>query len=149
MQSMEVYISLFFVLVGGLIVEQASAMQYYSQYGPGPGLLPLWIGVILTVLSVINLVMTYKKNDTPFSKLLPKGVGLVNLLACVGSFLLFTGLVSFVGFSISSFLMLSILFSRGYKWYWALAMSAAVTGVLFLVFGSVLGVPLPVNEYGW
>lgn len=149
MQSMEVYVSSFFVLVGGLIIGQASTMQYYSQYGPGPGLLPLWIGGILTVLSLINLVMAYKKNDTQFSALLPRGEGLINLLACVGSFLLFTSLVSFAGFTISSFLMLSILFSRGYKWYWALGMSAAVTGVLFILFGLVLGVPLPVNEYGW
>lgn len=149
MNNIEVYVSFFFVLVGGLIVEQASSMQYYSQYGPGPGLLPLWIGGILIVLSVINLLMAYKKNDTQFSELLPKGIGLVNLLACVGSFVLFTGIVSVAGFTISSFLMLSILFSRGYKLHWALGMSAVVTGVLFFVFGSVLGVPLPVNEYGW
>lgn len=149
MKNIEVYVSLFFVLVGGVIVEQALSMQYYSQYGPGPGLLPIWIGGILIVLSVINLIMAYKKNDTQFSELVPKGVGLINLLACVGSFLLFMGIVSFAGFTISSFLMLSILFSRGYKLHWALGMSAFVTGVLFFVFGSVLGVPLPVNEFGW
>lgn len=149
MQNIEVYVSFFFLLVSGTILEQALSMQYYGPYGPGPGLLPVWIGGILAALSVINLLMAYRKNDTPFSKLVPKGVGLVNLSACVGSFLLFTSIVSFAGFTISSFLMLSILFSRGYKWYWALSMSAVVTGVLFFVFGSVLGVPLPVNEYGW
>lgn len=149
MQNIEVYVSLFFVIIGGVIFGQASSMQYYGQYGPGPGLLPLWIGGILTVLSMINLIMAYKKNDTHFSKLLPKGIGLINLLACVGAFLLFTGIVSFTGFTLASFLMLSILFSRGYKWYWAMGMSAVVTGVLFFVFGSVLSVPLPVNEYGW
>jgi hypothetical protein len=62
---------------------------------------------------------------------------------------LFTITVSFIGVTLASILMLFILFSRGYKWYWGLGLSVLVAGVTVFVFGSVLGVPLPVNDFGW
>ena len=149
MKNIEVYVSLFFIIVGSVVFSQSLSLQYYSDYGPGPGLLPLWVSGMMVLLSVANMVVAFKKNDTHFSDLFPKGSGLINLLACVGSFVLFMVIVQYVGFTISSILMLFILFSRGYKWPWALGLSVVVTGVLFVVFSSVLGIPIPVNEYGW
>lgn len=45
--------------------------------------------------------------------------------------------------------MLFILFSRGYDWRKGMIFSVLVTGVLFFLFGSVLTVALPVNQFGW
>lgn len=149
LKNIEVYISSFFILVGSIIFWQASSMQYYGEYGPGPGLLPTWASGLMIILAAVNLVSAFKKNDTHFSDLMPKGDGLINVLACVGSFSLFMLIVPYVGFTISGISMLFILFSRGYKLYWALGLSILITGILFFVFGSVLGIPLPVNEYGW
>jgi hypothetical protein len=67
----------------------------------------------------------------------------------MGSLLLFIVIVPYAGFLLSSILTLSLLFSRGYKWYWGLGMSTVVACVVFWVFGSLLGIPLPVNKYGW
>ncbi|MCX7780106.1 MAG: tripartite tricarboxylate transporter TctB family protein [Negativicutes bacterium] len=149
MKSIEVYVSGFFILVGGVIFWQAALLPYNSQYGPGPGLMPIWVSGLMIILSAVNLVIAFKNKGTQFADLIPQGTGLINLLACVGSFALFMLIVKYVGFTISSILMLFILFSRGYKWYWGLGMSIAVTAILFFVFSSILGVPLPVNEFGW
>lgn len=149
MKNIEVYVSGFFILIGGAISWQSLSMPIYGEYGPGPGLLPLWVAGIMTVLGVVNLVQSLRRNNTQFADLMPKGTGLINLLACIGSFTLFMIIVGHVGFAISSILMLFILFSRGYKWYWGLGMSFVVTGIVFYVFGSILSVPLPVNQYGW
>jgi len=149
LKNIEVYVSAFFILVGGVVCWQASSMEIYSEYGPGPGLLPLWVAGLMMILGIVNLVQSLKRNNTQFDDLIPKGAGLINLLACVGSFTLFMLIVEYVGFTVSSILMLLILFSRGYKWYWGLGMSIVVTGILFFVFGSILSIPLPVNQFGW
>jgi hypothetical protein len=124
-------------------------MPYYGQYGPGPALLPLWISGIMVALSIFNLIAALRKNNTHFSDLLPRGTGLINLLSCIGSFALFIIVVPYVGFTLSSFTMLFILFSRGYKYKWSIGLSVLVTGVMFFVFSVLLSIPLPMNEFGW
>ena len=149
MKNLEVYLSGLFILVGGVIFWQASLLPYYSEYGPGPGLLPVWISGLMIALCVVNIIIALKKGKTDLVEILPKGTGLINLLACVGGYALFMILVPYAGFTISSISMLFILFSRGYKWYWGLVWSIAVTVVMYMMFISILGVPLPVNEFGW
>lgn len=149
MKNIEVYVSGLFILLGGVIFWQALSLPYNSEFGPGCGLLPLWVSGILIVLCVLNLLIALKNNNINFNDILPKGASLKNVLACVGGYLLFMVAVPYAGFSISSIVMLFILFSRGYKWRWALVWSVAVTGAMFVIFNSILGVPLPLNEYGW
>lgn len=149
MKNLEVYISGFFILFGALFFWLASSMKYYGEYGPGPGLLPMWVTGLMVILSCINLVSSYKRNNTRFADLLPRGTGLINLLACIGSFALYIIIVPYAGFIISSVTMLFILFSRGYKWQWSVGLSVFVTGVIFFVFSTVLSIPLPVNQFGW
>lgn len=149
MKNLEVYISLFFILFGAVIFSQASSMKYYGEYGPGPGLLPMWISGIMMALAVINLVSAFKRDNTHFSDLLPKGTSLINLLSSIGSFALFIIIVPYAGFVLSSLSMLFILFSRGYSWKKSIVLSALVTGIVFIIFSAVLSIPLPVNEFGW
>lgn len=149
MKNLGVYISVFFLLYGGVIFREAISMDYYSDYGPGPGLLPLWVSGMIIFSSLCYLLVTLKKEIILFSSILPKGEGLKNVIVTVSAFLLFVILVPYTGFVISSTLMLFLMFKRGYKWYWSLGLSAVVTGIVFFVFDVLLQVPLPVNEYGW
>jgi putative tricarboxylic transport membrane protein len=149
MKNIEVYVSGLFILVGGVIFWQALLLPYSSEFGPGCGLLPLWVSGILIVLCILNLMVAIKNNNTNFNDILPKGTSLKNVLACVGGYVLFTIAVPYAGFSFSSIVMLFILFSRGYKWRLALVWSVAVTVAMFIIFNWILGVPLPLNEYGW
>jgi putative tricarboxylic transport membrane protein len=148
-KNLGVYISVFFLLFGGIMLWQSLQLDYYSDYGPGPGLLPLWISSAIIVFSVLNLVLSLKKNIIRIADVIPKGEGLLNVLACIGAFLLFIIIVPYVGFLIGSTVMLFILFSRGFKWYWAIGLSVLIAGIIFWVFGILLQVPLPVNELGW
>lgn len=124
-------------------------MDYYSDYGPGPGLLPLWTGASSMVLSLIYLGVAIKKDILLLSEVLPKGEGARNVLTCMGSLIIFMVIVPFAGFLIGSAFTLFILFLRGYKWPWALGLSVSVALVIFGVFDVLLQVPLPVNEFGW
>ncbi|WP_174350799.1 tripartite tricarboxylate transporter TctB family protein [Paenibacillus sp. JMULE4] len=80
---------------------------------------------------------------------MPKGEGLINVLVCAGSFILFIIIAPLLGFLIGSTITLFLLFMRGYKWYWSLGLSASISFIVFWVFGILLQVPLPVNDLGW
>lgn len=149
MKNLGIYISLFFLLIGGVIFWESLSMEYYSDYGPGPGLMPLWTGGAIIVLSLLFLGISVKKEIILFSKVMPKGEGFINVLVCMGSLLLFIIIVPYTGFLIASIITLCILFKRGYNWYWTLGLSTSVAFIIFWVFGILLQVPLPANEYGW
>lgn len=149
MKSIGLYVSLLFLIVGGIVFIQSLSLDYYSEFGPGPGLLPMWISGLMIILSIINIISSLKKDAIKLSDVMPKGEGLINVLLTAGSLLLFIIIVPFAGFCIASFLMLSIVFLRGYKWYIGMGLSAGITLLLFWVFGSILNVPLPVNSFGW
>ena len=149
MKNLEVYISGVMILFGAIIFRLAYSMEYYGEYGPGPGLLPLWTSGLIVVLATINLFLALKRGGKSLAEILPRGSSLKNVLSCVGAYALFLILVPYAGFTISSVLMLFILFSRGYDWRKGLLFSVVITGVMFFLFGSVLTVALPVNEFGW
>jgi hypothetical protein len=149
LKNLGFYISLFFLSIGSIISLQSFRLDYYSDYGPGPGLLPLWTGILIIILSLMYLVMTVKKDSFPFEKVLPKGEGFINILSCIGSLILFIIIVPYTGFLLGSTVLLFLLFKRGYKWYVALCVSIAVSLFIYWVFGNLLQVPLPTNYYGW
>ncbi|WP_279386458.1 tripartite tricarboxylate transporter TctB family protein [Paenibacillus xerothermodurans] len=139
----------FFLLFSGIMLWESSSMDYYGEYGPGPGMLPLWVSGLIFVCSIVYLCIALKKEIVPVSKILPRGEGLINVLVCIGSLILFMIIAPLWGFLIGSTLSLFLLFSRGYKWYWSLGLSASTASIVFWMFGIVLQVPLPVNDFGW
>ena len=46
MKSLEVYISGFMILFGAVIFRLAYSMEYYGEYGPGPGLLTTLLSAV-------------------------------------------------------------------------------------------------------
>jgi hypothetical protein len=67
----------------------------------------------------------------------------------LGGLVVFTVIVNTTGFVIAGSILLFAMFIRDYKWYYALSASVAIAVLLLFVFQSLLGVSLPVNEYGW
>jgi putative tricarboxylic transport membrane protein len=148
-KNLGIYISIFFLIVSGLIFFESLSLEYYSDYGPGPGLLPLWTSGIIIVLSLLYLVFSIKKDIIDISAVLPKGEGFTNILITMGTLILFIVVVPFTGFFLGSILLLIILFKRGYNWYWSIGLSLVVAVIIFYVFGYLLQVPLPTNKFGW
>jgi len=139
----------FLILIfAGTLFFQALSYDYYSDYGPGPGLFPLWLSGLLIVLSIAYIIDCYKKNIIQLKDVLPKGAGLRKIILIMVSLVVFYFLAPYTGYSVAGIIMLMILFIREYKWYWGLGISVVVTGVLFYTFYSVLNVPLPVNSFG-
>lgn len=149
LKNLSVYMAVFFLLFSGIMFGESLSMAYYSEYGPGPGMLPLWVSGLIFILSVVYLGIGLKKEIVLFSQVLPKGEGLINVLVSIGSLILFMIIAPLAGFLIGSTACLFLLFIRGYKWYWSLVLSISLASTVFWVFGIILEVPLPVNDLGW
>ncbi|GAB7055151.1 MULTISPECIES: tripartite tricarboxylate transporter TctB family protein [unclassified Paenibacillus] len=137
------------LLFASLILWQSLSLDYYSELGPGPGLLPLWLSAVLMVLSLLFMMKSLKKSIILFPEILPRGRGLGNILTIIAAVLFFIIAAPFAGFTIAGILTLSIILIRDYKWVMALGVSATVTVSLFYVFKFLLNVPLPVNTLGF
>lgn len=128
---------------------QSLSLKYYTKFGPGPGLFPVWLSGILILLILFYIWQSIKKEVILFSDIFPKGRGLGNILAVIGTLFLFMLIVNFTGFTIASTLLLFILLVREFKWHLALGISAGGSIIIFLVFKSLFDIPLPVNMFGW
>lgn len=129
------------------------AMQlklWSNRYAPGPGFIPRWVSGIMIILSIIALIESFKKDGITLDKVLPKNrTSRMNLYVCWVGLVLFLAFVKKLGFTISSIILLSALFSRGTKWSQAIILGSIVSVFAFVIFKIVLQVQIPVNQFGW
>lgn len=149
MKNAAVWIGAIIAGFGVLILTQSLFLQYYTPFGPGPGLLPLWSSLILILLSVLYIWNSVKEKSLLFTDILPKGRELGSVLSTLFALIIFLLLVPYTGFVVAGTLMLLIILIRDFKWYLAGGISFATTFILFFIFKVLLGIPLPVNGLGW
>ena len=132
-------LALVFVALGGLWVAKALRMSLWDGFAPDSGFLPLIYGFLLAGLAlavVARLVLAgapAAEGDVRKPLLV-----LAVLIAAVSA-------LPFAGFALSVFLLLAFLYAvvERLPVVTSLVVSAAVTGGLYLVFKTWLGVPLP------
>lgn len=137
------------LVYSGVLFYQAWGLEYYTAFGPGAGFLPLWLSGILFVVTLFYIAECVKDGAVSLKKLFPRGSMLYDILLMFAG-LGFTGVfLELVGFVTCGSILLFLMTFRKYKWYYALPISLAVSFLIFTVFETFLGVPLPVNEFGW
>ena len=135
----ELALALVFVALGGLWVAKALRMSIWDGFAPDSGFLPLIYGFLLAGLAlavVARLVLAgapAAEGDVRKPLLV-----LAVLIAAVSA-------LPFAGFALSVFLLLAFLYAvvERLPVVTSLVVSAAITGGLYLVFKTWLGVPLP------
>lgn len=132
----ELALALFFALLGALWIAAALRMPLWSGFVPDSGFMPLWYGAVLVGLAGAILVFNKDRKTED-----PVGKPLVVIAALAATVL---GL-QLIGFAASIFLMLLALFGAVERLPLArsIAVAAATTAVLYLVFKTWLGVALP------
>ena len=132
----ELALALFFALLGALWIVAALRMPLWSGFVPDSGFMPLWYGAVLVGLAGAILVLNKDRKEEE-----PVGKALVVVAVLAATVL---GL-QLAGFLPSVFLMLLVLFGAVERLPLArsIAVAAATTAVLYLVFKTWLGVALP------
>ncbi|MDF2522408.1 MAG: tripartite tricarboxylate transporter family receptor [Clostridiales bacterium] len=143
------YFGLSILLFASYMFWQAFNYKFYTNFGPGPGLMPRWLYGGLIVLSLIFIYQALKKDVVLFSEAFPKGKELRAVISFPATLIVFLLIVSFTGFVIAGTVMVYLLLMKDYKWYIALGISAASSLFFFFAFQTLLKVPLPVNALGF
>jgi hypothetical protein len=138
-----------FVLILGLaVIFFSSQLTYYSEFGPGPGFLPLWVGIIITACAVYVIIDLLKKHGGKEEFFKPRTrLGLQILVAIIITFLL----LPVVGFAIGLALFIGVTMRMMGKHRWVLCgLTAIVTAIgIHFIFISWLTIPLPQGLIGW
>jgi len=148
-QNAGIWAGIVLLLFSVFVFWQSFSLHYRTAFGPGPGMFPRWLSGILIVLSLVYIWQSARKEIFRLSEILPKGEGLINILSVLLSVFVFMVIVNHTGFMIAGTAMLFIVLFRHFKWYAALIIAFVVTLILFLIFKPLLGVPIPVNQFGW
>jgi putative tricarboxylic transport membrane protein len=128
----------------GLVVSaQAWRLPYWLDRSPGPGFLPVWLGILLTGCATVLLVSTGRREpaqvpaEPPAGGSDPAALGLITAVAAA--------LVPVVGLIAASGLLTGAAAWRlGQRRPLAISTAAVVTPALvWLVFVRWLGMPLP------
>ena len=137
------------VLILGLaVIYFSSQLEYYSEYGPGPGVFPLWVGIIIAGCAIYVIIDVLKKHDKIGTFFKPRTkLGLHVLVIIFITFLL----LPLLGFSIGLALFVGITMRIMGKHRWvSCSLTAVVTAIcIHLIFISWLTIPLPQGLIGW
>ena len=137
------------VLILGLAaIYFSSQLEYYSEFGPGPGFLPLWIGISIAGFAIVVIFNILRKHEKVGAFLKTRTrEGFKLLLIIIATFFL----LPLLGFSIGFGLFAGITMRVMGKHSW-IACSLTAVGIAIgirYVFGHWLNIPLPAGVVGW
>ena len=137
------------VLILGLaVIYFSSQLEYYSEFGPGPGFLPLWIGICITVFAIYLLINILRKPQKAGDFLKPRTrEGVKLLIIIIATFLLLPLLGFSIGFGLFAGVTMRVMGKHGWVACGLTAVCIAI-GIRY-VFGHWLSIPLPTGIVGW
>jgi len=144
--------SLFFLGCGIGITVCSLRLPVGTFREPNSGLLPLIVGVLLSILSTALLIRSslesFSRKEKPFWGEERKWHKIV---ATVLALLLYTLSLERVGFLFATFLLMSFLFKPigGRGWKFSLAGAIVTSSISYLVFKVFLKVDLPAGLWGF
>jgi putative tricarboxylic transport membrane protein len=134
--------------MGIFIIQRSLQLDYVNEYGPGPGFLPLWIGIGFVALAFSLVVTTVLRTASPEEGEWNK-VG--RALAAWGGLIVATALLNRLGFILSfTILTLFLVFVLDRRPLLAsLAVAVGSAFGFYLIFSVALRVSLPVGPWGF
>jgi len=137
---------------GAFVVHESLDHKYYgSDFGPGPGFFSFWLGILLMVLSLIQIILTWRRPAEPLpSGFVPSREGVSRMVSIIGALVAAQFLMTIFGFSLTMMGFCIYLLRRLGRQSWWLTLVLAVVasfGTTYL-FG-LLQVMLPKGFLGF
>ena len=136
------------LLLGVAVVFFSWQLPYMSEYGPGPGFLPRWIGFGIIGCAIVVIIKILRKQDKTGAFFKPRTkMGVSILIQIAIAFLL----LPLLGFSIGLGLFIGVSMRTMGKHRWiSCGITAVVTAVaIHYIFAHWLSIPLPTGMIGW
>lgn len=137
-----------FIIVGSLY-----SLKVWTASEPGPGLFPLIAGILLSFMSLIILIKgTFTKTlEKKSLRVLWSGLKWKKVFYMTGALLIYSLILDFIGFILSTLLLLIFLFIgiQPQKWKVAIGLSLFTSVGSYLLFYRILQVQLPRGLLGF
>lgn len=144
-----VWVGFILLLYAASMFFQSMALDYTNQLGPGSGFLPLWISGILFLVTLFYLWESVRGDVISLREVLPHRGARYDILLMLSGLCIFALTVEFIGFAAAGSLLIYLMIVRKYRWIYAIPAAVIIAFLVSAIFQNLLGVPLPVNEYGW
>lgn len=150
-------------VLGVAAIGLARQLPYRAEFGVGPGFFPLWLGVVLVILSAVLVRSIWQADRQPATpsepatdepapnQIIPAAEArkpwLIFLISTAAVVLLF----SYLGMVISMglFMLVTVRWVAGRSWRASLAYAVLSPIAFYIAFGVLLSVPLPVGPFGF
>jgi putative tricarboxylic transport membrane protein len=143
--------SLFWMAVGLGVSYAGYDLELGRLRDPGSGFLLFWIGVIMVGLSLITFIRALREEaGTHALKPFSLGVRWKKVISVVAALVIYAMVFSWLGFILSTVLLLIFLFKAVEPQRWSVAVAGAVVSALaaYTVFHLWLKSPLPQGLLG-
>jgi putative tricarboxylic transport membrane protein len=143
--------SVVWLLFATYICVESIRLPLGSFRDPGPGFLPLLVGIILGILSLICFGQARVGKSSEIAASWYPQERWKNLIGVLIALLLYAVVLDVLGFLISTFLLLILLFrfsSEPRPWVWAIGGSAIASASCYAVFELWLRTQLPKGLLG-
>ena len=143
-------------LFGAFFSWQAIDLVYYTEFGPGPGFFPFWLGVIMMALSAyLAYQATFKPTERMPDDFYASRAGYLRAGACIVAFIWGILMMESLGFRLTMlvfFLFMLVVLGRlkGARGV-VTTIGVAIIGSwgAFWLFDTMLKVPLPRGMFGF
>jgi putative tricarboxylic transport membrane protein len=136
---------------GSFVIYAARDLPYSSEFGPGPGFFPLWIGIGILACSLFIMFTCFAHPDGTDGKGQAITVGMRRALGAWSAFAITVALLPRIGFVLSLALLtvfLILVLERRSAWV-AFGVALCLAFVFHVIFTLVLGVSLPAGPWGF
>jgi putative tricarboxylic transport membrane protein len=137
--------------LGGFVAYKGSTLPYSSEFGPGPGFLPLWLGIAILLLAfglaLATLFGSAGETDEDFGSRSEAGRALSAWLALTVSIALLPKLGFPVSFALLAAFLIAVLDRR--RLWIALCVGVSMAAAFHLIFVTALGASLPSGPWGF
>lgn len=123
-------------------------LPYGGDFGPGPGFLPLWMGIIMAVCAIPIIITDFRNKDRSEKLFRPETTMCLKVLGLVVAVFLVLPLLGFpAGLALITAGGMRLMGKHGWV---SCAMTAIGTAVcIHYLFGQWLSIPLPGGMFGW
>jgi putative tricarboxylic transport membrane protein len=151
MKTIDTCSSLFLIIMGVLFSAGSLRLGIGTVNAPGPGLIPLGAGVLLILFSLATIVEARLGKRAEEKDSLFKGKRWGIALSVLIALFAFAFLLDILGFIITTFLTLTVLFkiSEEQKWKIALGVSGLTTASAYFLFDYLLKCSFPRGFLGF
>lgn len=150
MRRYDLMSSLFWLLCSVLIIVGSLRLSVGTMRNPGPGFMPLLIGVLLSVISILLFIQSQKQSGLQKHALWAGTTGWQKVVATGFALLIYAVALPHLGFLFVTFFLMVFLFKAAGEMSWRASLGGAIltTFLFHIVFKVWLKVQLPLGPWG-